>query len=754
MDIRTQSALLASIVGLALGLSMLLRPGRPRVLTLYSVFALAVGGFYLSQFLHTLFSTATSYPWVQRGVLGANIILGALVPPTALGFFLEFLGVSPRKTRLLRRLALLSPVLGLAVGATPLADYGWARVAVGAWILATLGLSVSLLFNQMRQSESAIERGRLMYLAIGAAAAIVFAALDFLVRFEVPFPSLGPVVSTLYLFFLSQTLLRLRLMDLHELLGKIASQTVLAIILAAVFALLTAWVNGNTSLFLFNTVVAAFVMLILLEPLRAKVEEQVVAIFFRERFELLHNLGTLRARTANVIDVSQLAAKVLDAFNETRRVTHASIYLLAEDRPGYRLVDHRGPQPVSFLDTGSARGLLNAASRGEKAQLLENLDRRITEARLQPVEGKRTRDELKRLNDIRAAMAQMKAGISVPLVGNDRVIGFVNLWDERVPEAYASDEIALILEISEQLATVVENSKLYDRMRERDRLAALGEMAAGLAHEIRNPLGAIKGAAQCLDPRRLPGEDGEFLEVIVEEVNRLNGVVSAFLDYARPLKQSFCPTDINDVVTRTVKLIQNDIPTKIELKVELSDALYRVDADAEQLKQVLINLVQNACQAIGDEPGGILVKTLRPERFSDFRGNESVEVHVTDTGPGIPPDQQLHIFVPFFTTKQKGTGLGLAICQRIVKNHGGAILVQSRVGEGSTFIIRLPAILTETAAATPDPGGTPFPATYAAPELAEGVSLHPDEAAREEADAKAAKKESRREKKKRRAGAA
>jgi len=112
------------------------------------------------------------------------------------------------------------------------------------------------------------------------------------------------------------------------------------------------------------------------------------------------------------------------------------------------------------------------------------------------------------------------------------VIGFFNLWDERVPEAFASDEIALILSLAEQLADVVENSKLYDRMRERDRLAALGEMSAGLAHEIRNPLGAIKGAAQCLDPARLPGEEGEFLEVIVDEVNRLNGVVSAFLDYA------------------------------------------------------------------------------------------------------------------------------------------------------------------------------------------------------------------------------
>jgi two-component system, NtrC family, sensor histidine kinase HydH len=296
------------------------------------------------------------------------------------------------------------------------------------------------------------------------------------------------------------------------------------------------------------------------------------------------------------------------------------------------------------------------------------------------------------------------------------VIGFLNLWDERVPEAFASDEIALILQLAEQLSAVVENSKLYEKMRERDRLAALGEMSAGLAHEIRNPLGAIKGAAQCLDPKKLPGEEGEFVEVIVEEVNRLNGVVSAFLDYARPLKQNFGPTDLNEVITRTVRLIQNDVPKNITLKVELEPDLPKVDADAEQLKQVLINLVQNAGQALGDKPGEITLRTVKPERFGEPRFSaEQIELHVIDNGPGIPADQQLHIFVPFFTTKQKGTGLGLAICQRIVKNHGGVITVQSRSGEGSTFIVRLPALAEGAPAETPQPDGTPAPGALAAP---------------------------------------
>ncbi|RKH96870.1 histidine kinase, partial [Corallococcus sp. AB030] len=696
MDIRTQSALLASIIGLALGVSMLLRPGRPRVLTLYSVFTLTVAGYYLSLFFHSIFPPQ-DYPWVSRIALGATVLAVSLVPGAAVAFFLEFLGVSKGAHQVGRRLALLSGVLGLTVAVTPLADNGWARLALGAWVLGTLFTSVSLLVHRVRTTESRIEQFRLAYLAIGAGAAVLFNGLDFLSRNDIPFPTLGPVFATLYLFFLAQTLLRLRLMDLHELLGKIASQTVLAVILASVFTVLTAWVDENTSLFVFNTVVAAFVILILLDPLRTKVEEMVVRIFFRERFALLGTLSTLRVRMASVIEISELARVVLDALHETGRVTHASVYLMAEDRPGYRLLDSRGPLPVALLDTAAARGVLFAVASGQKAVLLENIERRISVMRVQAVEGKRFRDELKRLNDTRAALLQMKAGISVPLMGNDRVIGFLNLWDERVPEAYASDEIALILEVSERMATVLENSKLYEKIRERDRLAALGEMAAGLAHEIRNPLGAIKGAAQCLDPRKLTGEDGEFLDVIVEEVNRLNGVVTAFLDYSRPLKQNFGPTDLNEVVTRTMRLIQNDMPPTAGLAVELDLRLPRSEGDAEQLKQVLINLVQNAVQALGPQPGRITVRTEKPERFGDLRsaGGEFVEVRVSDDGPGIPADQQTHIFVPFFTTKQKGTGLGLAICQRIVKNHGGSISVQSKMGEGTTFIIRLPALPSE-----------------------------------------------------------
>ncbi|HEY0839649.1 MAG TPA: ATP-binding protein, partial [Vulgatibacter sp.] len=535
----------------------------------------------------------------------------------------------------------------------------------------------------------------------------------------------GPIVSSLYLFFLAQTLQVYRLLDLQELLGKFAALTLLALILSAIYVGLVIWVGSATQLFLFNTLIASFVILNLFEPLRAKVDGWVVATLFRERYELLQTLASLKAKLANVIDPVALARITLDALHDSRRVTHASLYLLADARPGFSLVDHRGPAPVSFLDASAARGLLATARSGQKAVLHENVERRLHELRrwlgppgatrpgrvaVSPEERPGLVEEQKRIADLRSAMAAMKAGICIPLLGADRVIGFLNLWDERVPEAYSSDEIAMMLEIGEQISTIVENSKLIEGIKERDRLAALGEMAAGLAHEIRNPLGAIKGAAQFLDPPELGGEEGEFLQVIVEEVDRLNRVVTQFLDYARPLKTAVGPIDVNDVVERTLRLLHTVVPDTIELASELDPSRPIAASDAEQLKQVLFNLVQNAVQAMPDGGKVRVTTSAPPDETGGFhltsRGAEYVELRIRDDGPGIPESQREHVFVPFFTTKEKGTGLGLAISQRIVRSHGGTIMLQSRPGEGTEFLIRLPA-LQEAPTEAPEPEPEP-----------------------------------------------
>jgi signal transduction histidine kinase len=541
--------------------------------------------------------------------------------------------------------------------------------------------------------------------------------------FHVPLEGLGSIALTIYMFFLSQTLQRHRLLDLHEFLGKIVVVTALGLVLVTVYGGLVSWVGDRRELFYFNTVVASFVILSLFEPLRHRVEEWVVATLFTERYELVRKLELIRDRAATVIDPSELAVTVLDGLIETRRVTHASIWLLSEDRPGFRPLDSRGPAPATFLEPAAARALMAAVAAGQKAVLLENLDRRMGELqRLLPTgpaeavarSGRlalaAVEAELERLGDARQVMASMKAGICMPLAAGERPVGFLACWDERVPEAFASDEIAALLELAERCALVIENSKLYVQMKERDRLAAIGEMSAGLAHEIRNPLAAIKGAIQYLDPSTLPGEDREFLEIVVDEVNRLNGVVTQFLDYSRPLKPSLAPTDLNEVVSRTLKLLQRTVPPGIELTVDLSGEPQRVLCDAEQLKQVFINLAQNGFQAM-PAGGRLSVSTtvVRDELAFWREGSrrpDQVEVRFRDTGPGIPEEERERIFVPFYTTKEKGTGLGLAICLRLVRAHQGTLVIRSPPGGGAEFIVSLPALREERTElpGTPPPG--------------------------------------------------
>jgi signal transduction histidine kinase len=257
-------------------------------------------------------------------------------------------------------------------------------------------------------------------------------------------------------------------------------------------------------------------------------------------------------------------------------------------------------------------------------------------------------------------------------------------------------------------------------MKERDRLASLGEMAAGLAHEIRNPLGAIKASAQFLAEPSASGEAGhheptglEFLNIIVEEVDRLNRVVSSFLDYARPSQLGDAnPIDVNATVRRTVQLLGPQFGAGIEPSVDLESDLPRVRIDAERLRQVVINLALNAVQAMEGQ-GRVDVRTRSVQRDAQ----SWVEVHVADTGPGIPPRVLKNLFVPFVTTKDRGTGLGLAISQRIVNAAGGHIEARSSAGIGTTFVVRLPAVdeaavAEEERASSAPPQGT---ASAAAP---------------------------------------
>ncbi len=233
---------------------------------------------------------------------------------------------------------------------------------------------------------------------------------------------------------------------------------------------------------------------------------------------------------------------------------------------------------------------------------------------------------------------------------------------------------------------ITKEIKMEDEFRRMGELAAVGQLAASIAHELRNPLSSIKGAAQFLQEQYNDHSViVEFLSIIVEEVNGLNKLTTEFLEFAKPIDLELEKVDINEIVDKVLRLMAlhlND--RKVEVVEKLGQNLPKINADRKQIDQVLKNIIINAIDAMPN--GGTLnIQT----KFTPVFGG-SIELSISDTGVGIPPDKLDRIFLPFMTTKTKGTGLGLAVVQKIIENHNGHIEVQSVVGEGTTFRVLLP----------------------------------------------------------------
>jgi two-component system sensor histidine kinase HydH len=226
---------------------------------------------------------------------------------------------------------------------------------------------------------------------------------------------------------------------------------------------------------------------------------------------------------------------------------------------------------------------------------------------------------------------------------------------------------------------------LQEKVRRSERLASLGRLAAGVAHEIRNPLSSIRGFAQFF-VQRFKGQEKEqeYASIMVKEVDRLNRVIAELLDFARPREPQRELHSLENVFDHSLRLLEPELgKRKVKVEKEYEPGLPPVRVDRDQLSQAFLNLLLNSLESI-DGGGKIQVEMKKSG------SQPSIEITISDTGKGIPQEDLGKIFDPFFSTKRKGTGLGLAIVHQIVENHGGDITVDSREGKGTTFRITLP----------------------------------------------------------------
>jgi len=241
--------------------------------------------------------------------------------------------------------------------------------------------------------------------------------------------------------------------------------------------------------------------------------------------------------------------------------------------------------------------------------------------------------------------------------------------------------------------TNVQLRRVEAEARRSERLAALGQMSAGLAHEIRNPLGVIKGSAEMLS-RKLAGAQplaGELAGYISSEVDRLNALVARFLDFARPLQLEARPQRVSEIVDRALESVEHQYPNAdVRVERNYSAALPDVLVDEQLCERVFVNLIQNAFQSMAaDDSNGQRVLKLSATA-ENSNGRPGAALVVEDTGPGVPPDLREQIFNPFFTSKKDGVGLGLAIVAKIVDEHGGSIRLETSP-RGARFRVFLPS---------------------------------------------------------------
>ncbi|MBD3367013.1 MAG: PAS domain-containing protein [Candidatus Eisenbacteria bacterium] len=247
------------------------------------------------------------------------------------------------------------------------------------------------------------------------------------------------------------------------------------------------------------------------------------------------------------------------------------------------------------------------------------------------------------------------------------------------------DEKGRTVQAIQYIKDVTDRLQLQRQLREVEQLTGIGQMAANVAHEIRNPLIAVGGFARQLhekldedDPRR------EYSQIILEEVTRLEQILRDQLTLERHLQPVLGPVDINRILRDVRKLVSHGmLSSQVRMVGELSDDLPVTMGDANQLKQAFLNVISNAIQSMPD--GGTL--TVRTEQHG-----QRIVVSISDTGEGIPREVVDKLFVPFFTTRKTGSGLGLAVTRRIIENHGGSISVSSTPGEGTTFELRIPVV--------------------------------------------------------------
>jgi signal transduction histidine kinase len=520
---------------------------------------------------------------------------------------------------------------------------------------------------------------QIKYLIFGiisvAIAGIIINLCNYFFKLGWPIFFLASLYSILVSFFFAIALIRYRLLDIHLLIrGGILYSSVSGLVLA-IYVLVIKNIGEaisqkayGKSLLVESALILALVFM--LRPFQRKIEDWIDRFFYMERVRFRTKLSEFSRQLTQLVDPEEVVKTTIHFITQTLHVDHIVFLILRNE--GNDFLPIFGNESHEEMSYSSRHPLVKRVESNRRAVELEHL--RGNGESVEEIDG----------------LIEKGWMVVAPFFLKEKLFGFVLLGRKRSQKDYTVEELELLETFLTQSALAISRALIYRDMSSKDRqimqaekMAAIGELAAGIAHEIRNPLGIITGSAETVQKHKDQKIREEMVDYILEESKRINGLISSLLDFARPKEPKLESCDLKEVLEKILLLISPRARTLgVEIKKEIPQRPLRVSIDPDQIRQAFTNLGVNALEAM---PNGGVLRVIVVEDSKD-----KVCVRFNDTGKGIPKEMQAKIFDPFFTTKEGGTGLGLSIAHQIITQHGGTILLEEKEERGSTFTIVLP----------------------------------------------------------------
>ena len=517
--------------------------------------------------------------------------------------------------------------------------------------------------------------------------------IDYIPKYGVEIYPFGFVFILAFLSVIGYAIVRYKLMDIEVIIKK---TLVFAGLLASVFAMLILptliiqeylFRGTGTGGRMAGLAISGIVIILTMHRIEAFIINVTDKYLFQKKYDYKELLKTFTAEVLKVLELDNLVNLTVDKLSDIVKLTSSAVLLFDEEKQQFNVMASRGVKdPTVTLIRPD--GIVTFMEETHGYILIKELnDKKI----MVP-------------ESVKEIIARLSAELIIPMVLHEEVMGMLSLGKKKSDEDYTQDDLDILLPLAKTLAIAISNAKLFDELgktqaeaAQKEKMAVIGTLSAGINHEICNPLGIARGQCEAFllnlkdglyktkSAEELLERSKEIMAKVIKETDRATAITKKLSGFAKPSKGESELVDISKELDEVQGLVGYELKLeKIEFVKDIEKDLPNIFVDKKQLQEVLFNLVRNAGQAIG-EKGRITVSVRQKDR--------KVFIDIQDTGSGIPEDKVHQLFNPFFTTKEpgKGTGLGLFIVRQVVERSGGRIyLKQTKVGEGTTFTLEFP----------------------------------------------------------------